>query len=100
MTGGNPEVRSDFIDIWYLTFDIQPMDQWTNGPMVHWSNEPTTQLSNGPMDHTLMQCSIAISRLDGIGMEYITCTSIEFFVDFWLFTILGLKEALTRSEDF
>ena len=29
------------------------------------------QWSNGPMDRTLMQCSVAISRLDGIGMGYI-----------------------------
>ena len=39
MTGGAPEVRSDksltllTFDILHMTFDIQPMDQWTNGPM-------------------------------------------------------------------
>ena len=47
------------------------MDQWTNGPMDHWSNQPMIQWSNGPMDRTLTQCSVAISRLDGIGMGYI-----------------------------
>ena len=48
-----------------------PMDQWTNGPMDQWSNQPMIQLSNGRMDRTLTQCTIAISRLDGIGMGYI-----------------------------
>ena len=37
------------------------------------------QWSNGPMDRTLTQCSVAISRLDGIGMEYIMSTGIGFF---------------------
>ena len=78
-----------------LTFDNQPMDQWTNGqmfqwtngpmdqwyngPIGHWSNQPIIQWSNGPMDRTLTLCSIAISRLDGIGMGYITSTGIGFF---------------------
>ena len=63
MTGGAPEVRSDksltlltfcirhsTIDTFHLTFDIQPMDQWTNGRMVLWTNGPMDQWSNGPMD--------------------------------------------------
>ena len=37
MTGGTPEVRSDK-NLTLLTFDIQPIDQWTNSPMVQWSN--------------------------------------------------------------
>ena len=37
MTGGTPEVRSDK-SLTLLTFDIQPMDQWTNGPMDQWTN--------------------------------------------------------------
>ena len=65
MTGGAPEVHSDLIDIWHLTFDfwhltsdiwhlifdIQPMDQWTNGKMEKWTN--MDQRTNGPMDHFL-----------------------------------------------
>ena len=40
ITGGTPEVRSDkslillTFDIWFLTFDIPPMDQWSNGPII------------------------------------------------------------------
>ena len=70
MTGGTPEVRSDK-NLTLLTFDIQPMDQWTNGaveqwsnvlwsdkpkdqwtngPMVQWTNGPKDQWTNGPMD--------------------------------------------------
>ena len=45
------------------------MVQWTNGPMDRWSNQPMIQWSNGPMVRTLTQCSIAISRLDGIGWD-------------------------------
>ena len=56
-----------------------PMVQWTNGPMDHWSNQPMIQWSNGPMDRTLTQCSVAISRMDGIGMGYIMSTGIGFF---------------------
>ena len=36
------------------------------------------QWTDGPMDRTLTQCSIAISRLDGIGMGYIMSTGIGF----------------------
>ena len=40
ITGGTLEVRSDK-SLTLLTFDIQPMDKWTNGPfigpMVQWS---------------------------------------------------------------
>ena len=57
-----------------------PMVQWSNGPMEHWSSQPMIQWSNGPMDRTLTQCSIAISRLDGIGMGYIMSTGIGFFL--------------------
>ena len=35
---------------WHLTFDIQPMDQWTNGQMDQWTNGPMDQWTNGPMD--------------------------------------------------
>ena len=43
MTGGTPEVRSNkSLTLMNLTFDIQLMDQWTNGPM--------DQGTNGPMD--------------------------------------------------
>ena len=66
----------------------QAMVQWTNGPMDRWSNQPMIQWSNGPMVRTLTQCSIAISRLDGIGMGYIMSTGpgIGFFLLFkWSF---------------
>ena len=33
-----------------VTFDIQPMDQWTNGLMVQWTNEQINQWTKGPMD--------------------------------------------------
>ena len=46
MTGGTPEVRSDK-SLTLLTFDIQPMDQWTNSPMDQWTMD---QLTNGPID--------------------------------------------------
>ena len=46
---GTPEVRSDK-SLTLLTFDIQPIHQWTNGPMVQWYNGPMAQGSNGPMD--------------------------------------------------
>ena len=61
------------------------MVQWTNGPMDRWSNQPMIQWSNGPMVRTLTQCSIAISRLDGIGMGYIVSTGIGFFLFKWTF---------------
>ena len=32
-----------------MTFDIQSMDQWTNGPMDQWTNRPKDQWTNGPM---------------------------------------------------
>ena len=44
MTGGTPEVRSDK-SLTSLTFDIQPMDQWTDGP---WNNGTMDQWTNGP----------------------------------------------------
>ena len=59
-------------------FAIGQMDQFANGPICHWSNQPMIQWSNGPMDRTLTQCSIAISRLDGIGMGHIMSTGIGF----------------------
>ena len=34
----------------HLTFDVQPMDQWSNGSMVKWTNVPMDQWSNGPID--------------------------------------------------
>ena len=34
-SGGTLRQRVNLID--YLTFDIQPMDQWTNGEMDQWS---------------------------------------------------------------
>ena len=45
MTGGTMEVRSDE-SLTLLTFDIEPMDQYTNIPM--------DQLTNGPIDHEPM----------------------------------------------
>ena len=59
-----------------------PMVQWSNGPMDHWTNQSMIQWPNGPMDHTLTQCSLAIFRLDGIGMGYIMSTGIGFFFFF------------------
>ena len=56
MTGGTLEVSSDIsltlltFEIRFLTFDIQPMDQWTNGTMEQWTNGPMDQWTNGPMD--------------------------------------------------
>ena len=38
MTGGTLEIRSDK-SLTLLTFDIQPMDQWTNGPMEQWNTQ-------------------------------------------------------------
>ena len=55
-----------------------PMAQWTNGLMDHWSNQLMIQWSYGHIDRTLTQCSIAISRLDGIGIGYIVSTGIGF----------------------
>ena len=47
MTGGALEVRPDktllTFDIWFLTFDIQSMDKWTNGQMDQWTNGPIDQ---------------------------------------------------------
>ena len=48
MTGKTPEVCSD--KSLTLTFDIQPMDQWTNGPMDKWTNGPMDQWTNGSID--------------------------------------------------
>ena len=53
--------------------------------MDHWSNQPMIQWSNGPMDRTLTQCSIAISRLNGIGIGYIMSSGIGFFLYWWTF---------------
>ena len=50
------------------------------------------------MNRTLTQCSVAISRLDGIGMGYIMSTGIGFF--FLSGLLIILKEALAHSEDF
>ena len=66
MTGGTLEVRSDKI-LSFLTFDIQPMDQWTKGStdqwtndqlyhwsivsLVHWSIGPLVPWSIGPLVH-------------------------------------------------
>ena len=36
-----------------MIFDIQTMDQWTNGPMVKWSNGPMVQWTNGFFNHPL-----------------------------------------------
>ena len=33
-SGGMLRQKFNFIDIWNLTFDIQPMDQWTNALLV------------------------------------------------------------------
>ena len=46
MTGGTPELRSDK-SLSLLTFDIQPMDRWTNGPMDQWTNGPMDQCTIG-----------------------------------------------------
>jgi len=41
MTGGNPEVRFDKrLTLLTFTFDIQPLDQWSNGLMVQWTHGP------------------------------------------------------------
>ena len=37
------KINLNLIDIRHLIFDIQPMDQWTNGPMEQWID--------GPMGH-------------------------------------------------
>ena len=58
------------------------------------------QWSNGPMDRTLTQCSIAISRLDGIGMGYIMSTGIGFFFflsGLWIVHYIGF-EGGTHSQ--
>ena len=34
-------------DILHFTFDMQPMDQWTNGLMDQWTNGPMVQWTNG-----------------------------------------------------
>ena len=67
MTGGTPEVRSDLIDIWYLTFHFWHLtyiftfqiwhltfSQWTNGPMNQWTNGLMDQWTNGLWTNGLM----------------------------------------------
>ena len=50
MTGGTLRQNINLIDIRHLIFDIQPMDQWTNGPMDQWTSGPMDQWTSGPMD--------------------------------------------------
>ena len=33
-----------------MTFDIQPLDHWTNGPLDQWINGPMDQRTNEAMD--------------------------------------------------
>ena len=54
MNGGTPDVHSDK-SLTLLTFDIQPMDQWTNSPMDYgqmdqWISGTMEQWTNGPID--------------------------------------------------
>ena len=57
MLCSNLQIGWDWDGIYYeclpyglLIFDIQPMDQWTNGPMVQWSNGPMDQWTNTESD--------------------------------------------------
>ena len=62
--------------------------------MIHWSN--------GPIASTLTQCSmtIAISRLDGIGLGFIMRTGMDFFLFKSLKSIKSLLPNENRLLDF
>ena len=49
-SGGSLRQKFNLVDIWHLTHDNGPMDQWTDGLMDQWTNGPMDQWTNGPMD--------------------------------------------------
>ena len=54
------------------------------------------QWSKGPMDHTLTQCSVAISRLDGIGMDKLSVLVMDFFLSSGLLVVFGRFWCVTK----